>query len=66
LTGVTQTFEADITLDSKFAYVGASDGKVHKIDLAAGTDVGQIDPKLKQTDNTTLAVPHFVALRHKT
>ena len=66
LTGVSQTFEADITLDSKYAYVGASDGKVHKIDLAAGTDVGQIDPKLKQTDNTTLAVPHFVALRHKT
>jgi hypothetical protein len=65
LTGVTATYQADLTLDSKYAYVGASDGKVHKIDLAAGTDVGQIDPKLKQTDNTTLALPHFVALRHK-
>jgi hypothetical protein len=65
LTGVTATFEADVTLDSKYAYVGASDGKVHKIDLTAGTDVGQIDPKLKQSDNTTTAVPHFVALRHK-
>jgi hypothetical protein len=65
LTGVTATFESDVTLDSKYAYVGASDGKVHKIDLTTGTDVGQIDPKLKQTDNTTVAVPHFVALRHK-
>jgi hypothetical protein len=65
LSGVTATFQADITLDSKYAYVGTSDGKVHKIDLGAGTDVGQIDPKLKQTDNTTLALPHFVALRHK-
>lgn len=66
LSGVTSTYEADVTLDSKFAYVGASDGKVHKIDLGTSTDVGQIDPKLKQTDNTTVAVPHFVALRHKT
>jgi hypothetical protein len=65
LSGVTATYQADLTLDSKYAYVGTSDGKVHKIDLAAATDVGQIDPKLKQTDNTTLAVPHFVALRHK-
>ena len=65
LTGVTATFESDVTLDSKYAYVGTSDGKVHKIDLTTGTDVGQIDPKLKQTDNTTVAVPHFVALRHK-
>jgi hypothetical protein len=65
LSGVNATFEADITLDSAFAYIGADDGKVHKIDLAAGTDVGQIDPGLKQTDNTTRALPHFVGLRHK-
>ena len=65
LTGVNATFEADITLDSAFAYIGADDGKVHKIDLTAGTDVGQIDPGLKQTDNTTRALPHFVGLRHK-
>ncbi len=65
LSSVTATYQADITLDSKFAYVGASDGKVHKIDLGTATDVGQIDPKLKQSDNTTMAVPHFVALRHK-
>jgi hypothetical protein len=38
---------------------------VHKIDLAAGTDVGQIDPGLKQTDNTTQALPTFLGLRHK-
>jgi hypothetical protein len=38
---------------------------VHKIDLTAGSDVGQIDPGLKQTDNTTRALPHFVGLRHK-
>lgn len=65
LSGVTATYEADITLDSKYAYIGADDGKVHKIDLTAGSDVGQIDPGLKQTDNTTRAVPHFVGLRHK-
>ncbi|HEU5400178.1 MAG TPA: hypothetical protein VFU86_02405 [Terriglobales bacterium] len=65
LSGVNATFEADITLDSAFAYIGADDGKVHKIDLTAGTDVGQIDPGLKQTDNTTRALPHFVGLKHK-
>ncbi len=65
LSGVTATYEADVTLDGKYAYVGASDGKVHKIDLAAGTDVGQIDPGLKQTDNTTQALPTFLGLRHK-
>jgi hypothetical protein len=65
LTGVNATFEADITLDSAFAYIGADDGKVHKIDLSSGTDVGQIDPGLKQTDNTTRALPHFVGLKHK-
>ncbi len=65
LSGVNATFEADITLDSAFAYIGADDGKVHKIDLTAGSDVGQIDPGLKQTDNTTRALPHFVGLRHK-
>lgn len=62
---VSATYQADITLDSKNAYVGASDGKVHKIDLSAGNDVGQIDPKLKQSDGTTTANPHFVGLRHK-
>jgi hypothetical protein len=65
LSGVNATFEAAITLDSAFAYIGADDGKVHKIDLTSGTDVGQIDPGLKQTDNTTRALPHFVGLRHK-
>ena len=65
LSGVTATYQADITLDSKYAYVGASDGKVHKIDLSAGSDVGQIDPALKQTDNSTQALPYFVGLRHK-
>lgn len=65
LTGVNATFEADITLDSAFAYIGADDGKVHKIDLTAGSDVGQIDPGLKQTDNSTRALPHFVGLKHK-
>jgi len=33
--------------------------------VAAGTDVGQIDPGLKQTDNTTQALPTFLGLRHK-
>jgi len=65
LTGVNATFEADITLDSAFAYIGTDDGKVHKIDLTAGSDVGQIDPGLKQTDNSTRALPHFVGLKHK-
>lgn len=65
LSGVNATFEADITLDSAFAYIGADDGKVHKIDLTSGSDVGQIDPGLKQTDNTTRALPHFVGLKHK-
>ncbi|MDT8069219.1 MAG: hypothetical protein ROO76_13720 [Terriglobia bacterium] len=65
LSGVNATFEAAITLDSQFAYIGADDGKVHKIDLTSGTDVGQIDPGLKQTDNTTRALPHFVELKHK-
>jgi len=60
-----QSFEADVTLDSRFAYIGASDGKIHKIDLVAGSDAAQIDPGLKQSDNTTVALPHFVGLRHK-
>lgn len=60
-----QSFEADVTLDSRFAYIGASDGKIHKIDLVAGTDAGQIDPGLKKDDKTTVANPHFVGLKHK-
>ena len=67
LTGgaTLQTFEADITLDSRFAYIGASDGKIHKIDLVAASDAGQIDPGLKKDDKTTVANPHFVGLKHK-
>lgn len=62
---VTESYEADVTLDSRFAYIGANDGKVHKIDLIAGTDAAQIDPGLKQADTTTVANPHFVGLKHK-
>jgi hypothetical protein len=62
---VTESYEADVTLDSRFAYIGANDGKVHKIDLVTGTDSAQIDPGLKQADNTTVANPHFVGLKHK-
>lgn len=61
----TQSYEADVTLDSRFVYIGANDGKIHKIDLVAGTDAAQIDPGLKQTDNTTVANPHFLGLKHK-
>jgi hypothetical protein len=62
---VTESYEADVTLDSRFAYIGTNDGTVHKIDLVAGTDSAQINPGLKQSDNTTVANPHFVALKHK-
>jgi hypothetical protein len=62
---ITESYEADVTLDSRFAYIGASDGKVHKIDLVAGTDAAQIDPGLKKDDKTTVANPHFVGLKHK-
>lgn len=66
LTGsVTESYQFDITLDSRYAYIGANDGKVHKIDLVAGTDSAQLDPGLKQDDKTTVANPHFVVLRHK-
>jgi hypothetical protein len=62
---VTESYEADVTLDSRFAYIGTNDGTIHKIDLVAGTDSAQINPGLKQSDNTTVANPHFVALKHK-
>ncbi len=66
LTGsVTESYQFDLTLDSRYAYIGANDGLIHKIDLVAGTDSAQIDPGLKQDDKTTVANPHFVALRHK-
>ncbi|HXZ26397.1 MAG TPA: hypothetical protein VEG08_00200 [Terriglobales bacterium] len=38
LTGGANAFTGGVTLDSKTLYAGASDGKVHVIDLTAGTD----------------------------
>ncbi len=61
---ISATYQLDVTLDSKFAYVGASDGKVHKLDLTSNSDVGQIDPGLQKSDKTP-AMPHFVGLNHK-
>jgi trimeric autotransporter adhesin len=56
LAGGAAPLAGAATLDSKSVYVGASDNKVHRIDVATGADVQQIPVSF---------IPDLVALRPK-
>lgn len=56
LAGAATVFSGGITLDSNFAYVGASDGNVHLIDLNALTDTSQVSVGF--TPNLVAVRPH--------
>lgn len=56
LAGGASAFTGGATLDSTRLYVGGSDNKVHRIDVASGTDAQQIDLSF---------TPDLVAVRPK-
>lgn len=60
----TASYTMSSTMDSKFVYVGASDGTVHKIDTTTMTDAQQIAVALKKADATN-ANPDLVVVRNK-
>jgi hypothetical protein len=64
IAGGFQAISGGITPDSQQVYVGASDAKVHRIDVASLSDQEQFQPALKDA-NSNLVVPDLVALQPK-
>ena len=60
----TAAYTGDVTADSLFYFVGASDGTVHEIDLTKNTDSQQISVSLTDT-NGAATKPDLVAVRNK-
>jgi len=59
LAGGTTAFNGGVTLDGTQVYVGASDGTVHRIDVASNTDAQQIAVGLKDASGNAVA-PNLV------
>jgi hypothetical protein len=55
LAGGTTAFNGGVTLDGTQVYVGASDGTVHRIDVASNTDAQQIAVGLKDASGNAVA-----------
>ena len=53
LSGGAIPTSGGVTLDNAYAYLGASDGNVHRLNLGSGTDDVQISPGI---------TPDFVAV----
>ena len=64
IAGGYQALSGGIALDSQNVYVGATDGKVHRINVPALADQEQFDPALKDS-NSNLVVPDLVVVQPK-
>ena len=62
LTGGAHAFTGGVTLDSATLYVGCSDGAVHVINLAAGTD-SATPITITFPNQAAGVVPDLVAIR---
>ncbi len=60
----TAAYTGDVTADSLFYFVGASDGTVHEIDLTKNTDAQQTSVSLKDA-NGAATNPDIVAIQDK-
>ena len=60
--GGVMAYSGGITLDGTQVYVGASDGAVHRIDVASGADVQQLGVALKDS-NGNLVIPNLVTVQ---